>query len=205
MPSYSEMHPVLSKGQVNMMARSIQKPWHPFVQYGSAVTTCSGSCASFVEGLDQCHFSAQQVLEYIKDASVCMVGAGSYQAACDCPLCCLHGTHHFSVLVQEGDAYAFGVMLCELYTGQPAWAGMSTGDIISAKLRTHASQALRMSADCPPALQVPKTVSCAVACLVLLIKGFCSILMQSAVMFGSLSASLSVLCDLSLLPSAACL
>lgn len=57
--------------------------------------------------------------------------------------------------MQEGDAYAFGVLLYELYSGQPAWAGLSTGDIISAKLRTHASQALRMSADAPPALQVP--------------------------------------------------
>lgn len=57
--------------------------------------------------------------------------------------------------VQEGDAYAFGVMLYELYSGQPAWPGLSTGDIISAKLRTHASQALRMCADAPPALQVP--------------------------------------------------
>ena len=46
-------------------------------------------------------------------------------------------------------------MLYELYSGQPAWAGLPTGDIISAKLRTHASQALRMSADAPPALQVP--------------------------------------------------
>ena len=58
------------------------------------------------------------------------------------------------LLLQEGDAYAFGVMVYELYSGVPAWAGLSTGDIIAAKLRSHASTALRMSADAPPALQV---------------------------------------------------
>ena len=56
--------------------------------------------------------------------------------------------------VQEGDAYAFGVMIYELYSGQPAWAGKATGDIIAAKLRSRASVALRMAEDCPPALQV---------------------------------------------------
>ena len=59
--------------------------------------------------------------------------------------------------VQEGDAYAFGVMIYELYSGQPAWAGLSTGDIIAAKLRSHASVALRMTEDCPPTLQVIAT------------------------------------------------
>ena len=81
---------------------------------------------TLIECPNRCHLSAQQELE------VCVWW------------------------VQEGDAYAFGVLLYELYSGQPAWAGMSTGDIISAKLRTHARQALRMSADAPSALQVPK-------------------------------------------------
>lgn len=122
---------------------------------------------TFIQCPNRCQFSAQQGLE------VCVWW------------------------VQDGDAYAFGVMLYELYSGQPAWAGISTGDIISAKLRTHASQALRMSADAPPALQVPKLSptlvsawSCSSSSL-----GFCSITLQGAVVFCSPSASLAVLCN----------
>lgn len=58
------------------------------------------------------------------------------------------------MLAQEGDAYAFGVALYELYSRQPAWANLSTGDIISAKLRSNAAVSLRLPAEAPPALQV---------------------------------------------------
>lgn len=54
---------------------------------------------------------------------------------------------------KEGDAYAFGVMLYELYCSKPAWANLSTGEIISAKLRSHASVSLQLVPDAPPALQ----------------------------------------------------
>ena len=57
-------------------------------------------------------------------------------------------------LVQEGDAYAFGVMLYELYCSKPAWANLSTGEIISAKLGSHAGVSLQLVPDAPPALQV---------------------------------------------------
>lgn len=56
--------------------------------------------------------------------------------------------------MQECDAYAFGVMLYELYSSRPGWAGLSTGDIISAKLRGPASASLQLAAPAPPALQV---------------------------------------------------
>lgn len=58
------------------------------------------------------------------------------------------------LLMQECDAYAFGVMLYELYSSRPGWAGLSTGDIISAKLRSHASASLQLAPPAPPALQV---------------------------------------------------
>ncbi|KAL0031996.1 hypothetical protein WJX79_011099 [Trebouxia sp. C0005] len=54
---------------------------------------------------------------------------------------------------KEGDAYAFGVMLYELYCSKPAWANLSTGEIISAKLRSHAGASLQLEPDAPPALQ----------------------------------------------------
>jgi len=58
-------------------------------------------------------------------------------------------------LVQEGDAYAFGVMLYELYCSKPAWANLSTGEIISVKLGSHAGASLQLVPHAPPALQVP--------------------------------------------------
>ncbi len=64
-------------------------------------------------------------------------------------------------LLWVGDAYAFGVMLYELYSGKPAWAGLSTGDIISAKLRSHVSASLHLPGEGSPALQV--ITSCVIA------------------------------------------
>jgi len=66
-------------------------------------------------------------------------------------------------VVQEGDAYAFGVMLYELYCSKPAWANLSTGEIISAKLRSHAGESLQLVPDAPPALQVLVCLSLAVS------------------------------------------
>ncbi len=77
-------------------------------------------------------------------------------------------------LVQEGDAYAFGVMLYELYCSKPAWANLSTGEIISAKLGSHAGASLQLVPGAPPALQVLVCLSvpgCVCACL------FCALMM----------------------------
>ncbi|KAL0023839.1 hypothetical protein WJX77_010270 [Trebouxia sp. C0004] len=57
------------------------------------------------------------------------------------------------VTSKEGDAYAFGVMLYELYCSKPAWADLSTGEIISAKLRSHAGVSLQLVPAAPLALQ----------------------------------------------------
>ncbi len=71
-------------------------------------------------------------------------------------------------LVQEGDAYAFGVMLYELYCSKPAWANLSTGEIISAKLDSPAGVSLQLVPGAPPALQVIFCLSLAVSVRLLL-------------------------------------
>ena len=76
-------------------------------------------------------------------------------------------------LAQEGDAYAFGVMLYELYCSKPAWANLSTGEIISAKLRSHASVSLQLVPDAPPALQVLVCLPLAVSVHLLLCSSCC--------------------------------
>ncbi len=59
--------------------------------------------------------------------------------------------------MQEGDAYAFGVMLYELCTGKPAWDSKSAGDIISAKFGRPAAPGLAMPTALPNALKVAVT------------------------------------------------
>ena len=48
--------------------------------------------------------------------------------------------------------YSFGIMLYEMYTSRPAFASMSAGDIISAKLQN--DHVVELPSSAPQALQV---------------------------------------------------
>ena len=54
--------------------------------------------------------------------------------------------------LQEFDVYSFGIMLYELYNSKPAFANMSAGDIIAAKLQN--DHVIGLPDTAPQALQV---------------------------------------------------
>ena len=63
-----------------------------------------------------------------------------------------HGSAQAVHAMQEFDVYSFGIMLYEMYTSTPAFASMSAGDIISAKLQNE--HVAELPGTAPPALQV---------------------------------------------------